>query len=702
VKTPLPTPTISLIAGLLLAPLAALHGADRTLIDLASAKAVTTDASVAAANGMQVRTGHSVSWPGVSWTGNWDLTAFARVEVRVRNSGANQVTVHCRVDSGAERNLTDRVTLEPGQTDTINVTLTRAGGSDLGGKLFGMRGYPAAPGGKNTIDPKTVTRLLLFVAKPDSDHEFVVTSICGDGDYQPPTAWVTDADPFLPFIDTFGQYKHKDWPGKVHSTAELQQRRESEAQELAAQPGPDGWDRYGGWATGPHLPPTGFFRVEKYQGNWWLVDPDGNLFFSHGVDCVGWPDATPIEERANWFEDFPGTKPENKRFFAHGYALKGHYAGRTVESFSFAGTNLLRKYGAGWHAAYAETVHKRIRSWGLNTIANWSDPSFGLMRRTPYTDTIDSHKAKTIEGGEGYWSKFPDVFDPDFADTVRREMAGKKDESAGDPWCLGYFCDNEMSWGADTSLAVAALKSPPEQAAKRVFVADLQAKYGDIGKLNAAWNTQHASWSGLLESKAAPDKTGARADLTAFNKKTSETYFRIVRDAIKTVAPNQLYLGCRFAWVNDLAAIAAGKYCDVVSYNLYRHSLDGFRYPGADKPLIVGEFHFGALDRGMFHTGLVPVESQAARAAAYRGYVEGALRHPQFVGVHWFQWKDEPVTGRVYDEENYQIGFLDVVDTPYGETVEATRAVGAELYRLRLRSNEKRGAVSEQAIKAQQ
>jgi len=75
------------------------------------------------------------------------------------------------------------------------------------------------------------------------------------------------------------------------------------------------------------------------------------------------------------------------------------------------------------------------------------------------------------------------------------------------------------------------------------------------------------------------------------------------------------------------------------------------------------------------------VGNQAARAQAYRDYVLGALSNPQCVGTHWFQWQDEPTTGRVYDEENYQIGFLDVADTPYIETITASRDVGGRLYR---------------------
>jgi hypothetical protein len=41
-------------------------------------------------------------------------------------------------------------------------------------------------------------------------------------------------------------------------------------------------------------------------------------------------------------------------------------------------------------------------------------------------------------------------------------------------------------------------------------------------------------------------------------------------------------------------------------------------------------------------------------------------------------------TGRPLDEENYQIGFVDICDTPYPETVAACREVAAEMYQYRL------------------
>jgi len=655
------------------------------------------DANVAmhksgATTALRVTTGTEQPWPGAvftSATACWDLTQYNYVDVAMRNLGSNTLTVHCRVDNpdadGSKNCVTDSIELKPASAGLLRVKLNRASGSRLDGKLFGMRGYPVAPGGAGTVNASKISQILLFVTKPSKPYTFDVEEIRAEGKYLAPTAWVTDADPFFPLIDTFGQYRHKDWPGKVHSVAELRECKDRESTELNTTPAPKGWDQYGGWSNGPKLKATGFFRVEKYSGKWWLVDPEGRLFWSHGIDCVRMMDLTPIEDRENWFADFPGTSAEFAEFIARGHSIKSHYTGRSPKCFSFAGANLLRKYGSDWRDVYPAFVHTRLRSWGLNTIGNWSDEGTRLLRRTPYVDAVSSGNARKLEGSDGYWGKFPDPFDASFRERLRASMQSKHGKSADDPWCVGYFSDNEMSWGDEMSLAEAALQSPPEQAAKREFIAHLKKRYGEIAKLNSAWQTTHASWEALMDSREAPDPKRAANDLIAFYTRIAEEYFRVVRDTIRQAAPNQLYLGCRFAWVNPRAAAAAAKYCDVVSYNLYRRSVADFSFNGgADVPLIIGEFHFGALDRGMFHTGLVPVASQTERAAAYTDYVNGALRHPQFVGCHWFQYMDQPTTGRVLDEENYQIGFVDTADTPYRETVDACRQLATRLYETRL------------------
>ena len=104
-----------------------------------------------------------------------------------------------------------------------------------------------------------------------------------------------------------------------------------------------------------------------------------------------------------------------------------------------------------------------------------------------------------------------------------------------------------------------ALKSPASQAIKREFVAEMRAKYAEIGKLNQAWGTGHESWDAMLASTNAPSRDKAKNDLEAFYTRVAEQYFRTVREAIKEVAPRQLFLGCRFAWVNPRAAAAAAN-----------------------------------------------------------------------------------------------------------------------------------------------
>ena len=70
-----------------------------------------------------------------------------------------------------------------------------------------------------------------------------------------------------------------------------------------------------------------------------------------------------------------------------------------------------------------------------------------------------------------------------------------------------------------------------------------------------------------------------------------------------------------------------------------------------------------------------------------------ALRNPAIVGTHWFQFYDQPTTGR-FDGENYHVGLLDICDTPYGETINACRRMGASMYTIRSQAAASHGAGS--------
>nr|AXP07844.1 beta-agarase [uncultured bacterium] len=658
--------------------------------DLCEAKS-HTDSSISTdpQNVLFVKTGTRYTWPGATIafkSGTRDLATYGPLNITVSNTCDHPLNISLSVKNSPqkERSPGGSVTVNPGETGVITANLRQSPWMlDKPLELVGMRGYPASLEG-GTFNVRKTAELHVFLNNPSEPGSFAV--LRAEAVEKPLNLMASDT--FMPFVDRFGQFVHADWPGKVHSDEELQKAKADEASwlaENAAGPAADR-DAWGGWTHGPQLKATGHFRTEKVNGKWWLVDPDGRLFFSHGVDCVRPGSETGVEFRTNYFAWLPDAGTPAAKFYGRAsWAPHGFYKDKkSYRTFDYARANLLQKYGTDWETIFAELAHRRIRAWGLNTVANWSDSKVYLQRRTAYTVCLNT-KGPRIEGSDGWWGKFPDPFAPAFGDGIRqRALEQQKAGTTTDPWCIGYFVDNELSWGKDDrSLAWSALLSPADQPVKVAFKAWLADKYASPEELNKAWGTAYASWDAFLTSTNKPAEKQCGADMEAFHTQIAEQYSRVRRDAVKAAAPDKLYLGCRIAWGAPSVYRAAAKYCDVVSVNTYQKRMTKDLPEGSeDKPMINGEFHFGALDRGLFHTGLVATRDQNDRAACYTDFVNSCLDHPRFVGTHWFQWRDQALTGRG-DGENYQIGFLTITDQPYPELVAASRAVGAAMYERR-------------------
>ena len=310
---------------------------------------------------------------------------------------------------------------------------------------------------------------------------------------------------------------------------------------------------------------------------------------------------------------------------ANGYEHRDWYESAPKSAMSFSTWNLQAKFGKTDFAAdYYDFVCQRLDSWGINTIGNWSDGALTNLGRKPYVLTLVSKPANAPKLANGFY----DTLDPTFADAMKAAVAGAVATAGSsyamavtDPMCIGFFIDNELSFPSDSAYY--------------------------------------------------------------------EPYFKACKEAIAAVAPQKLYLGCRFKGLRNSEALwlAAAKWCDVISVNSYVASVAVFgegeyAAPKFDCPILHSEFHFGALHRGMFSAGLCAVGDQCARGRAYQRVVEGALRHPLFVGSHWFQYRDQPLVGRG-DGENYQIGFVDVCDRPYPALIRAVREVGERIYEVR-------------------
>jgi hypothetical protein len=248
----------------------------------------------------------------------------------------------------------------------------------------------------------------------------------------------------------------------------------------------------------------------------------------------------------------------------------------------------------------------------------------------------------------------PDVYAPGYAETVDKAAARQCLQLKDDPYLLGYFIGNEQPW--------------PDREQELVNVI----LEGEDTPMKAA----------LKQYLAAGDTPERRK---TFAYETFTKFIEIVNTAIKKYDPNHLNLGIRYGGhAPDEIIIASKGHFDVFSMNVYGYSVKPEImqniYNLTGLPIVIGEFHFGTAGRGL-SPWLAQVSNLEERGVGYRYYVENAAAHPALIGTHWFQWIDQPNTGRG-DGESGLIGFVDVADRPYNDLVEASKTTFRRLYNV--------------------
>jgi len=636
---------------------------------------------------LEVRYGHNTDWPNIFFRQKIfafsDWSAYNVLAITVTNPTEDMVIVNIRVDDASDHLRQGGYSLGPGKTVKLymDMSLTQ-------NKIPGMRGQP--PGlaldkeegawtddNQAPIDASNISAFQVFMAKPSISHRIYIHRI------ELLKFPLSEQGKVAAFVDRFGQYNGASWPGKLNDEPEFEQRLRSEAADLENNPPPPDRDGYGGWKEGPKLEPSGHFRVEKHNGKWCFVDPDGYLFWSSGVDCVGASEATTVAGREAYFTWLPSKKKDTADPERPRDPLLAFYGQGTYDFFA---ANLFRKYGRSYRKLYFEISAKRLLSWGFNTVGNWSDINALRKLLVPYTASASSGMAAQFKVDN---RDFPDVFHPGFAEGVGKSLKGLA-RFKDDPWFLGVFIDNEFTWYPNGKLAAIVLEQGSGCYTKTEAAAYLERKFGSIDKLNDSWHTRLESWDNLAGQPLRlneQQQNAARRDLVEFEGMMASQYFGKCREMMDKYLPGILYFGSRFSSFSREVVEPAKKYCDAVCFNIYAElptDNEGDELAKEmDFPILVGEFHFGALDRGMFHTGLRAARDQNERARKLENYIRAAVTHPNFVGTHWFQFVDESLTGRWFDGENYNIGFLTVTDDPYPEMRSGARSINKELYKLR-------------------
>ncbi|MBE0600402.1 MAG: hypothetical protein IH607_01340, partial [Firmicutes bacterium] len=437
-------------------------------------------------------------------------------------------------------------------------------------------------------------------------------------------------------IDAMGQWKRKDWPGKPHTIVEMRGQLEAALNLPDAFTDP-GWDRYGGSLRRSIQQGTGFFTRAKTDGRWTLVDPLGNAFFSVGPDCVIARSDCRVDAMEKYMDWLPGEEdPVYGAMYRHmRWPLGDAPRHRDCTLFSFPQANLYRAFGQNWHAQWQALMSRQLKYGMLNTLGNWSDPrSLGIIS-LPYVTMLDRFPDTELK----IFRDFPDVLSQEYGESAK-DCAQALKARAEDPLMIGYFLRNEPAWAFVDGLILAdeVLYNPAPSACKRELIAWLQRKYQTPQALSDAWNH---TFSGFADLNAPVKKASAlsgiaKSDLKAFSLILLDAYVGIIARACRAADANHMNLGMRWAWISDPDLVTGWQYFDVFSINCYAVDptamLDSVVDLGVDLPILIGEYHFGALDLGQTATGLEAVKNQTERGKAYRYYTERVAAHPCGVG----------------------------------------------------------------------
>jgi hypothetical protein len=526
------------------------------------------------------------------------------------------------------------------------------------------------------------TSLPLFLFDPQAPARLPVSLNTGDSVTIETTFRVVPApaiSEIAPFVDRYGQAVHANWDKKVTADEQLKAFADEEAERYAQWGLPTDRDAYGGYTASPWKEePTGFYKIARRNGFDFLISPEGNPVFYTGVDTApGVFERTFTGGREFLYEWLPPREGQ----FADAWTERG---------FSFPIANLIRKYGqADWAEQHMDSLEERIRHWGFCGVAKWSGDTRPGLPRQPVVRR--SGVPKIV--------KMPDIFDVEvqsqFRETIRKNIEPQK----GDPTVVGWSLGNEHEEIVLRSEITAILAKPATLPAKKAIIAHaLKTRYdGDVAALAKAWQLPPAVTT-IADLESATNAKAPAADIEAMRLFFADAYYGFVYRTFKEIDPNHLYFGFWIVhgwWESEADWHVMAKHVDVVGFDYYDRE---FQKPDllklikqTGKPALIGEFSFPIFAKG-YAANSSAVYSEAEAGELYAKWLEATSSNPHIVGVEWFQYRDQALTGRDAGEPNQQLtrgehwafGMVDTTDRPKWPLLERVREANLSAIKRRL------------------
>jgi hypothetical protein len=331
---------------------------------------------------------------------------------------------------------------------------------------------------------------------------------------------------------------------------------------------------------------------------------------------------------------------------------------------------------------WVEVTTNRLKSWGFNSIGGWSAKVVEGKNGIYYAHLLDM-----LTTWQNHFN-LPDIFGTDFQQRSLQIAQKECLTRANDEMLLGYQTDNELPWDKDFIAQYLTNQSNSTPDGYIATISFLESTYKVIGNLNKAWNINAGSFSDVVNHLKDPtlNKTQYQMDLSDFLFIVATKYFEVATQAIRKYDPNHLILGCRADVLPDPVIKAHIPYVDVIDLHSYADKppieFINHIWNLTHKPIMLGEFSFTAVDSNMPNTVGAragnPFATQSQRTAAYLGYVKPLLSLPFVVGYHWWQWADEPSSGRWWDGEDSNYGLVHIDDEAYELLTDAMTTANAQ------------------------
>ena len=346
--------------------------------------------------------------------------------------------------------------------------------------------------------------------------------------------------------------------------------------------------------------------------------------------------------------------------------------------------------------AWTAKTLARVKGAGFKGLGAWSHPAF---HKTGIPMTRDLNVWSWMHGPARR------LYHPEFAvmsdQAIKTQVQPLKDNKS----LVGYFIDNEIDWGdANSGPGVYFDELHPADPSRAEVVRVIQSVWTTLDKFNHDWDSKLLDWKDLDRWQTLPRQNSqpyARL-FSAWLSHLAEDYFRLTTTLIHKYDQHHLILGVRFKGYALPEVVRASRgYTDAQSINYYpadaRLDAEMFRmmHELSGQPVMLSEYSFHALDGRSGNRNTVgfvgQVLDQQARADGYHLMTTRLARVPWIVGADWFQWNDEPPSGRSNDGEDANFGVVDIDDKPYDALLASVRRTAPLLNGLHTESSKDDG-----------